>query len=218
MHSLEIKGNTYELAEGWNEVTLAQFKKLYNVEITTPYRTHIERFKILVKPEIDDNLISSFDIGSFGNIINMMSFVTIAPSDKIDRKVVINKIEYSMLDSLEAISIGEWADLEFYINKADGIITNELENILAILVRPTGEKYNGKSEERSKLYLENMTADYAMSFLGFFLTLEVLFIKHTLADLIKKTMTKEEMEMPLTEYLEKIGDGLDLSMSLQKTS
>ena len=213
MIKLKIGEQVHNLPSDWNEVTLDQFKRLARMGELTPIRTMIERLKILATLEITDEIMGQFDMSSMNEIIEKMSFVTVAPDKKMGKQFNIKDRKFSMLQDLSDLTVGEWADLEHFISKAGDNIINELEYILAIICRPLLketneygknkweiEKYESKSlESRAEYFLEKMPADYAMSCMGFFLTLEVRSIKRSLKSLMKDPKMKKLMKIPLTE-------------------
>ena len=216
MIKVKIEEKEYSLPTKWSEVSLKQFKLLTKLEEgddMTPHRKLIERFKIVVSPELDDALIGQFDVESFYKIVEKMSFITSVPKDKENKVVKIEKQKFGMLQDLKELSVGEWADLEYFIDKSEDNIINEAENILAILVRPLSEeskeygeykytlqKYDSRSlDSRRKYFLEKLNAEQAMSYINFFLSLETEYIKTTLNSLMQSPKMKKMKKLPLTQ-------------------
>lgn len=217
MIKFKIEDKEYEMPENWSEVTIPQFKDITYLEEDLPlYRGYKDIINIL-SPKITEEMMNQMDILDFQKIISLVEFTRIAP-DKELRVIEIEGKEYGIIENLDKISVGEWADLETYISRGGDDIIGELENILSIIVRPLVSKDNGSYKiekydsysmnERVDLFKRELNAEDAMAFMGFFLRLEAEFIQNTLNSSMETMM---EMGITTLENIGKVGDGSDSS-------
>lgn len=214
MIDLEIDGKVYEMPQEWEDINVSQFQQLFGVlNENESIKKNIKVFKIMTNNKISDEYINRMDVNQFNELLFKFDFLFDKPEIDVDKEnpININDIDYFLID-LEEISLGEWADLEFYISQADGSIINKLPELMSVLLRKKDEKYNGKiSNKRIEEFKENASGIVGLKFIDFFFHSEIKFMNHLMNSSVEK-MTKKEREA----LQQKTGGGLGIYMDYQE--
>lgn len=223
MIKIDIEDKTYEVPNNWDDISLGDFQKLSLINTEAGlYTIIIERLKILTTIPID--IINQISMDSIQPIIEILSFLGKAPTDEVKDKTIItiNGEKFGMVQNLNELSIGEWADMEYYLGiteKGDNKFA-EYHNILSVFVRPILneyekydvklydiEKYEGKDHTiRANYFQKYMKADDAQRLMGFFLRLEANFILNTMNSLMETEKMKKIKGLSL-KNIQKVLDG-----------
>ena len=193
-----------QIPENWSDIKLSQFQ-IYTSEMrkelneTTRLIQTISsfcniKFEDAVRMKIKDVKKITMDIRKLLKIV----------PDSLIQIFEFNGTKYGFIPKLDDITIGEYADLEFYLSKTDKMWDN-MHWIMSILYREIKEEKDGKylikdyepSKERAELFRQlGMNVVYSAS--NFFLTLgeELLmampnYIPKQLHKQTKKEMTKK---------------------------
>lgn len=117
----------------WNDITVSQFMELYSVnkddfELMDDY--HIQILSIIY--DLPISYFEDMGIDEYKSVLANTSFLSKQPINKISQSIITNGITLYFIDNFNALTIGEFIDLEnLFIN---GFIKN-LNTILAILYR-----------------------------------------------------------------------------------
>jgi hypothetical protein len=206
------------IPETWNDITLNQFQNY-----TSEMKKDINQTTRLIQT------ISSLCNINFTDATKMkIKDVKKIASDiynllQIKPNTFINifefkKVKYAFIPKLDDITIGEYADLEFYLSDTDKMWDN-MHWIMSILYREIKEEKDGKyiiedyapSKDRANIF-KNIGMDIVYSASNFFLTLGEELIE-TMPSYIQE---KEKQQM--TKILQEIqnGGGSESSTTLQE--
>lgn len=161
----------YEVPDTWEEVTLSQFNVIQSIIDNEELSALKKSVKILSNLlNVDEKTISKIPLAESKKID--LSFINTEIPKKVEQKFVIDGVTYKPVD-FKNISLGEYADLDYYMNKD---IMSNIHLITAILVRPEIdgeiEEYDEETvEQRAKIFYERMNIVQLMSVTSFFLTI-----------------------------------------------
>jgi len=111
------------------------------IELETGSRTTEAVETITMLSNIPKQLVKELSIQDVGVILNKVAEIQAEKDSSLKRIIEIEGKEYGFHPDLNAISLGEFADIETIIK--DGV-ENSLAEVMAILYRPIVEKKNNK--------------------------------------------------------------------------
>jgi len=167
------KGKTknYKVISSWDEVTLEKWVKLASLEKLSNSKEAQGLIEAL--SDLPNDVISKLSIQNIAVLLDRIAEVQAQKDDKLKKFITIEGKEYGFHPSLSEITLGEYADIETFIQKGLG---NYLPEIMAILYRPIVERknnayiiepYDGKLDVRAE-QMKKMKAAEVESALVFF--------------------------------------------------
>jgi len=173
MQKIELNGEkVLELPTFWGEVSL----KTYETYINVPIRTGAERIArlgILCGLTIEETL--QLPAGVFTYIADIMQFATQEPNLTPANTLTLDGVEYSANIDEGGLSLAEWVDIK--TAQKEGY--NPLSEVLSIVLRPAGEKYDAKTATQRKARFEEAPVSVFFGVLGFFLQCKTILLLHT---------------------------------------
>jgi hypothetical protein len=169
------KRNTYNLINSWNDVTLEKWAKLITMNSDSKPKEALDTISLL--SDIPKKLIKELGINDVSNILNKIAELQKDAKGKLRRIIEIDNVEYGFHPDLSEITLGEYADIETYIQAG---IEKNLSKMMAVLYRPIVEKngkhysitaYNGSEVRMRAEKFKKMKAKDVHSSLVFFWTL-----------------------------------------------
>lgn len=147
--------------DSWNEVTIRQFQEIKGVEDSRDRA--LEICSILLDKDPEE--IRKYDAQSVARILRALEWAMIHPKDEeYVESLVIDGVEYRMIENLNHFSGGEWWDMEEYLDD----YVNNLHNILAMIYRPDGEYDAEKCRKRGEMFLDKVNIGQVYGALVFF--------------------------------------------------
>tara|TARA_R100001015_G_C4633538_1_gene198644 strand:- start:1245 stop:1859 length:615 start_codon:yes stop_codon:yes gene_type:complete len=165
------------IPEKWSEITLRQFQK-YNVEVRKDINETtklIQTISTLCNISFEDTCKMSIK-----DITKLSGYISELLQLKPETHIMIFEykgVKYGFIPKLDDISIGEYADLEYYLSDTENM-WNNMHWIMSILYREIEEEKDGKyriaeytpCDKRANLFKDiGMNVVYSAS--NFFLTL-----------------------------------------------
>jgi hypothetical protein len=169
------KKKSYSLINSWNDVTLEKWAKLITMNSDSKSKEALDTISLL--SDIPKKLIKELGINDVSNILNKIAELQKDAKGKLRRIIEIDNVEYGFHPDLSEITLGEYADIETYIQAG---IEKNLSKIMAVLYRPIVEKngkhysitaYNGSEVRMRAEKFKKMKAKDVHSSLVFFWTL-----------------------------------------------
>lgn len=171
MIKIEFENNTLHVPEGWHDIKLSE----YETWDTSKPETKMDYVRFVAQVcKIDVNLLLESPTELFDVIIDALDFIFDSASEpQPSHKVRIDGVDYFVSLS-DKLTLGEWVDVESVLTEtADDETTAEkkgrLSEMLAILCRPAGEKYNADLTDERAAMFRNQTCDKVLPLLAFFL-------------------------------------------------
>jgi hypothetical protein len=162
MIKIEFNGVTLTVPESWKDIKLAEYERFYSHHP----RTRQEQAAFVADVcGLDVNLLLESPAQVFNTIAEVVDFVFDAELPPCD-KVKVDGTEY-FISFAEKLTLGEWIDVE---NIITGDSETRLSEMLAILCRPVGEKYNPDLAAGRAGMFRNLPCDKALPLISFFLS------------------------------------------------
>tara|TARA_Y100001938_G_C8062256_1_gene418023 strand:- start:827 stop:1474 length:648 start_codon:yes stop_codon:yes gene_type:complete len=194
------KKHKYKIKE-WKELTLEKWAEVIAINKGSNVQQAVENIRLI--SDIPKKLIEQLTVKDVAFILEKATEVQ--KEGKLKHKITMHDIDYGFHPNLEAITIGEYADIEQYVSNG---LEENMHNIMAVLYRPivaedkdnyTIAAYDSdKFEDRAEVF-KKMKAKDVNSALVFFWTLgnELLTIlPQFLANLQKDLETKMQEILP----------------------
>ena len=135
----EGKKKNYNLIKSWNDVTLDKWVKL----ITKKNKLKAKEAQNTISDlsDIPKKLINELAIGDVAILLKRISDLQAKENTKLNKIITINDIKYGFHPNLEELTLGEYADIETYLNNG---MEDNIDKIMAVLYRPITEEVEGK--------------------------------------------------------------------------
>lgn len=162
MIKVEFNDVKIEVPESWKDIKLAEHEKLY---LHHPQTKQEQVAFIAEVCGMDVNLLLESPAQVFNTIAGIVDFVfdsELPPA----ANVKIDGTEY-FISLADKLTLGEWIDVE---NIITGDSETKLSEMLAILCRPVGEKYNPDLATTRAALFRNLSCDKALPLISFFLS------------------------------------------------
>jgi len=198
------KIHEFNLINNWSDVTLETYARLIAHKKGNNTKDAIELMKTM--SDIPEKFAKALSLHDISQILSNMASLQALDDTELHNIIIVNGIEYGFHPNLDEITLGEYADLEHYIE--DGY-EKHLKEIMAVLYRPiksrdgkkyTIEAYDSNIEERVKAF-NNMRANQVQSALVFFYSFgsELLMtLQSYLMEAKIKPLMTDSMETSLT--------------------
>ena len=173
---IEIDGEKrkFELPNGWDEVTVGQYKQLMMIDRDN--LTSVMQFvkMITILSDIDEDTVMQIPATSFGDIQEALDFTKeiISTDDEIKDYIIVGDDKYYIKKDFEALTMGETISIEATLEKHKNKLELALPELLCIFLRK--KKDNGKLEsfkashmERAELFEGIIISDINQLFLFF---------------------------------------------------
>jgi|TARA_R110002072_G_scaffold117292_4_gene248302 hypothetical protein len=135
----EGKKKNYNLIKSWNDVTLDKWVKLITKK--NKLKAKEAQNTISVLSDIPKKLINELAIGDVAILLKRISDLQAKENTKLNKIITINDIKYGFHPNLEELTLGEYADIETYLNNG---MEDNIDKIMAVLYRPITEEVEGK--------------------------------------------------------------------------
>jgi hypothetical protein len=191
-----MEKQTIKVPDSWDEINIISLQEIHNaINI-------YEKIAIIIDQDPSD--IRKYDTESFNRINAALSWIHDMPKEDDYKKViVVDEMEYGLMDKFSDLLLGEWMDIEEYCK--DPI--NNIHKLMALFYRPLLttlkdgtrilEDYNLKeAHERAELFRNNMKVSECYGALVFFSLIGSESLKtiqdYFLAEIIKMKTIKEK--------------------------
>lgn len=176
--NLNINGEVskYNLPTAWNEVSIGEYSKLM-IELSKEGASEIQ----LILKSLEALL--GIDVGKLSKVpikqlklayAQLQELTSTMPNIELNRVIEIDGIEYGIIPDFNELTLGEFVDLDNYLQDS----WHNLDNILSILYRPIInrdgnsyiiEQYDLKTfRDRVNIFNNNLSIDTAYGALVFF--------------------------------------------------
>lgn len=162
MVTVELNNVKLEIPENWSDIKLSRYEKLY---MQKP-ETKLDQVHFVADVcNIGANVLLESPAQVFNALAEIVDFVfdsELPPANAVK----VGDTEY-FVSFADKLTLGEWVDAENVIGSDSEY---KLSELLAILCRPAGEKYNPDLlGERTEMF-KNLTCDKALPLISFFLS------------------------------------------------
>ena len=130
-------GNTkkYRLVTKWENVTLEKWGKIIAKDIKSKPKAALEMITAL--SDIPKKLVKELSMQDVAVIMSKIAQIQADTKSELKKIIKVDGREYGFHPDLEEITLGEYADIENYIEMG---LEGYLANLMAVLYRPIVEK------------------------------------------------------------------------------
>lgn len=184
------KVKKYKVVESWADVTLESWAKLIEFEGLSPSKEAIETISAV--SDIPKKLIKELSLQDVATIMKYLSRLEVEKKGSLHHVITLEGKQYGFHPNLEDLTLGEYADIETFIQNG---LKQNMPQIMAILYRPIVEKekdvyaieaYDGNIRVRAEL-MKKMTAEQVQGALVFFYNFVTKFLRIMLLYLKEQT-------------------------------
>lgn len=184
------KVKKYKVVESWADVTLESWAKLIEFEGLSPSKEAIETISAV--SDIPKKLIKQLSLQDVATIMKYLSKLEVEKKGSLHHVITLEGKQYGFHPNLEDLTLGEYADIETFIQNG---LKQNMPQIMAILYRPIVEKekdvyaieaYDGNIRVRAEL-MKKMTAEQVQGALVFFYNFVTKFLRIMLLYLKEQT-------------------------------
>lgn len=161
MIKIEFDNKNFLIPEGWKDICLSDYEKWHLAKPQT--KTDYVRYVADVC-KLDPDMLMEAPAQLFTVVSEAISFVFETDFEPVNHVEIDG--EKHFVSFSEKLTLGEWVDAEAVL---EGDSTNKLSELLAVLCRPIGEKYNPDIVEKRKDMFMNATCDKMLPLISFFL-------------------------------------------------
>ncbi len=161
MIKLEFENKSIVIPEGWHEVKLADYER-WNAQKPETKQEYVSFVASVCN--VDAGVLLEAPAQVFDIITDAIRFVFDSEPEP-SNKVNIDGKDYFISFS-DKLTLGEWVDIEGIIG---GESTSKLSEMLAVLCRPAGEKYDPDFAGERQTMFADLTCDKVLPLIGFFL-------------------------------------------------
>ena len=183
------KKKSFNVIDKWSDVTLEKWAKLIAIKGFSKIKEAKET--ILALSDIPEKVLNKLEVYHIAAILQGLSSMQKEETTCLRETIEIEGVEYGFHPDLEQMTLGEFVDLETYIED----IQNNMPEIMAILFRPVTDKsvnyynieaYDGKIKTRAEI-MKNIPAEKVQDALGFFYNFGSILLTILLSSLTQDT-------------------------------
>ena len=202
--------NEFNIIDNWGDVDLKSWGKLIDEKNPSPTKQAINTITAL--SDIPAKYVKALSMKHISTILEKVADIQATEETVLKDVITLGGKNYGFHPNLDELTIGEYADIESFIEQG---FENNMTEIMAVLYRPiidregkkyTIEAYDGKIEERVK-EIKKMKAKDVQAALVFFWNFASV-LSGILA-LFSMEVLKGKMYETLPKILPKDGDGLE---------
>ena len=167
---VDDKVSKYELPTEWNEVSISEYSNLMKVldnEDASEIEVIVKTLEALVG--IESRILTKAPIKYLKKVYGELSILTSKePANYLKKVIEIDGVEYGMIPDFEDLTLGEFVDLDNYLQDS----WNNLVKIFAVLYRPIVERKGDKYiiedytlkdiKERREIFSDKLSIDTAI--------------------------------------------------------
>lgn len=161
MKHINCNGKKVSVPESWDEITLGLYETFYTDKPTNAHEQIILVAKVC---QTDHKTLLDYPLETFNQIVDYIGFIFKDDPPEACPYIEIEKTKY-LINVEDRLSLGEWVDLDEVQKKGENI----LSNILSIVCRPAGEKYNYQNNETRREMFAALPVSKVLGVLAFFL-------------------------------------------------
>lgn len=162
MMKIEFDGHKINVPNSWSDVTLGNYEKWYakKPETKQDHRQYVADICQIDAKRLLDSPKKVFE--ALANGVQFAFDTDFEPHHSVE----VDGEKYFISPS-DKLTLGEWVDVDGILNSEEQ--EHKLSQLLAILCRPVGEKYDIEVTAQRVEMFQTMSCDKALPLVGFFL-------------------------------------------------
>ena len=159
---------SFNIPESFDELNLGRYMRLMKV-LKNDFENEVSDIEKVIRilnciTDISKKDLYRLDLKSIGKLgVHLTKFLETVPNDELKHFIEVEGVEYGFHPKLVDMTLGEFVDLETYIENLE----ENLHKILSILYRPVTAKKDDKyriedyepNEERAELFKKHLKVD-----------------------------------------------------------
>lgn len=212
MIDIKINDNTYKLPSCWEDITLKDYKAIYDFEKNHTFKSDVLYSVHLMAMLMgcDSDELMKFTSEQFEKLVDQIEWVKEDPKNTNIKEVVLNDITYVVTNDLNTITMGEKVSIDTILQNDP----SDLCGLMCVLLRPRVKIYNAeKGEEeyeqeefniknysyRRELFFENLKLVDVKGITDFFLSGEKQYSENMKDSLESNNPKKNPKKNPVEE-------------------
>ena len=191
---------SFNIPESFDELNLGRYMRLMKV-LKNDFENEVSDIEKVIRilnciTDISKKDLYRLDLKSIGKLgVHLTKFLETVPNDELKHFIEVEGVEYGFHPKLVDMTLGEFVDLETYIENLE----ENLHKILSILYRPVTAKKDDKyriedyepNEERAELFKKHLKVDDFNGASVFFYDLGTKLLINSNKSLIQSHKTKK---------------------------
>ena len=191
---------SFNIPESFDELNLGRYMRLMKV-LKNDFENEVSDIEKVIRilnciTDIPKKDLYRLDLKSIGKLgVHLTKFLETVPNDELKHFIEVEGVEYGFHPKLVDMTLGEFVDLETYIENLE----ENLHKILSILYRPVTAKKDDKyriedyepNEERAELFKKHLKVDDFNGASVFFYDLGTKLLINSNKSLIQSHKTKK---------------------------
>ena len=191
---------SFNIPESFDELNLGRYMRLMKV-LKNDFENKVSDIEKVIRilnciTDIPKKDLYGLDLKSIGKLgLHLTKFLETVPNDELKHFIEVEGVEYGFHPKLVDMTLGEFVDLETYIENLE----ENLHKILSILYRPVTAKKDDKyriedyepNEERAELFKKHLKVDDFNGASVFFYDLGTQLLINSNKSLIQSHKTKK---------------------------
>ena len=191
---------SFNIPESFDELNLGRYMRLMKV-LKNDFENEVSDIEKVIRilnciTDISKKDLYRLDLKSIGKLgVHLTKFLETVPNDELKHFIEVEGVEYGFHPKLVDMTLGEFVDLETYIENLE----ENLHKILSILYRPVTAKKDDKyriedyepNEERAELFKKHLKVEDFNGASVFFYDLGTKLLINSNKSLIQSHKTKK---------------------------
>lgn len=161
MVKLEYDNTRISVPESWDDITLGFYESFYDEEPSTA-RERVEWVARICN--VDSELLLEWPSEVFNRIVGYLDFLFKNNPAEPSPTIEVEGVKF-IVPIEEELTLGAWVDIDEVQKQGK----NVLSNVLAIVCRPVGEKYDCKNNDERREMFAALPVSKVLGVLAFFL-------------------------------------------------
>jgi hypothetical protein len=191
------------MINNYRDLTIEKYIELYQLDTYGMEEIDIQSNIIAILSDLTVDEVLDLPINEYKKLAQQTAFMSVPPQviQRKITKVYINGKEFTVLDSIEKMTAGQYIDYQTYLANKD---VKMLPYILSCLIIPKGEKYGDTDTVE---YMKQISVEEALTISNFFMNKSLSSTNSTLHYLewkLKRKMKKMKDETTKQKMMEAI--------------
>jgi hypothetical protein len=154
---IEDEVKVFTLPESWDEITIDDFIKLFNIDRTGLSDVELAVKTIALLTNMDEEIIMTMDFKDFEKVANVLLFTTKDVEPTNSDFILIEDEKYYIKNDFSKLTMGEVISIETLLQSADGNLFKVMDKLLCVFLRKKNEKgeletFKGHFMDRAEMF------------------------------------------------------------------
>lgn len=157
-----------KIITSWGELPIGKYQQLVSIKGIDSDIVNANVEMALILTDMTREEVLAMPLKDFPELIAKFDFLNTLPESKFTNAIEIQGKKFRVCYEFDKITSGQFIDISTF-QKDSKLITENIHNLMAVLVLPIGEAYAGETHsERALFFQEFMPMDFVMFWNVFF--------------------------------------------------